>query len=478
MHPTQTPLKNHRHNMGYENLYRIGRGAAQVWQGNPGLSYLQQSFEQDQKRRDKEDADMQAELSKMNFSGVKVADMDYFNNKYKEVKNYQARISNSTSKDERMKLRSEMDLAKQRVMSEVEQSKAENQLGVEVGKLRITKPDDLSDTFVDDFKKWNSLSTFDPSYKDFTSKFTGTMLAPSFDITKFNDGILDKSVKPITPTEKQKRSGSYTYLEKTEGTELDPNLVYKNLELAATNDKKVLRAIMRSYPNAKPEEAVKMAADQLVKDNKEAYRKVKTQELGGQHDIRPSWSDLYGSYSDRHPDAATPSSYDVTTKTYRTDDGKINEKSTVHNFVTVSGNKSFAPTQLQNVYNLNNGKNESFSPSGDKLTITGVGEIVAKGGIRQRRVTVVDKDGQEYAFREQDIPVEIRASKGYKASIEASQKASQGTKTKKVDNSATSGNKVVSYSQAQEKGIEAVIKRSGASREQVIEALKAAGKLK
>ena len=102
---------------------------------------------------------------------------------------------------------------------------------------------------------------------------------------------------------------------------------------------------------------------------------------------------------------------------------------------------AFGLPQLESAYDISDGKNISKKalPS---IEITGMGYTTVKGGKKQLKVTLVDKDGKEYMINPSDVPVKTRMDKGYQAALKAVGAPPQADKPSVSSSKAMGGYKI------------------------------------
>ncbi|WP_312697037.1 hypothetical protein [Sphingobacterium mizutaii] len=267
-------------------LYGKGQGGAFVWGENTALKGLKEFQKQDQLRRMKEDAEIQESMSKISTDGARTQDLPEILTRYQGVKQTFAKLKGTTNPQERIKLQTEYNEKKMEVSRAVEASKTYAATLVEAGKLRLTRPDDLSDTYAKDFAEVSGLSVFDPKTPERVNAFMATAVAPKFDHMGYSKKILDRSVEQIQGKETTVRSGSLTRLQREEGEALNLDNVLNNSINAYTNDRDFKRYVDRTYKGQEPEDALKTYASELYTANKDAYNKVKVKDVASQWDQR------------------------------------------------------------------------------------------------------------------------------------------------------------------------------------------------
>lgn len=118
-----------------------------------------------------------------------------------------------------------------------------------------------------------------------------------------------------------------------------------------------------------------------------------------------------------------PSAKNFYTLPDKDNDNKQKLVATVEDYIPVNP-VSIGMGQVQNAYDIQSGKNVIL-PAKGSLEVIGAGHWPVKGGGKELRVIVTDKDGNEYAINERHVPVQTKAKKEYRAVIDKL----KGTKT-------------------------------------------------
>lgn len=244
--------------MGYENLYGIGRGSAQVWGRNVGLDYLQQTFDQDRKRREKEDAELQAQVSKIDISKVRQPDQEDAYAMYDNVKTLFRQYQNTTNKQERRRLESEMDNAKREVQDFVGLSQTTAQRELELYKVRTGKAKMHRD-YAPNYMALTSARIADPNYKTLAEKATGSIYAAEFDEDKFLKNVEARAVEQINDPKVLIRNiaGGGVQRYQMRGTKVNPEKLATQIIEEAKTDEGLRDQIIDRNPNLPFAEATK-----------------------------------------------------------------------------------------------------------------------------------------------------------------------------------------------------------------------------
>lgn len=257
-------------------LQGIGKGAAQVWGVNRGLQYLQQQYQQDQLRRQKEDAEIADQVSKINYDAARNADLPEILKRYGDIKNTFTRLRGTTDTMDRIKLQAELNEKKAELSRGVNLSKqAAQQLG-DLGKLRLTHADEISDDFTPNYKSLNELSVFDPKFTEVAERTASTALLPKFDQLSIAKKLADASVKKISESGvKSEKVGDGTSYYTESGQVLDKDALIDNTALEASRNRGMQSQIKKLYPDMPFVDAVKAYAEDLYEGMKGSYDEVK-----------------------------------------------------------------------------------------------------------------------------------------------------------------------------------------------------------
>ncbi len=254
------------------SIYGVGKGSAQVWGQNKALAGLQQQYQQDQLRKAKEDAEVADQVAKINYDAARTQDLPEILNRYNQIKNTFTKIRGTQDSMDRIKLQADLNQQKSELSRAVNLSKqAAAQLG-DLGKLRLTHADDISDDFTPNYKTLNELSVFDPKFTELAEKTASTALMPKFDQIAIAKKLADASVKKLPESDiKSERVGDGTAYYTESGQLLDKNALMDNTVLEASKNKGMQNQIKRLYPNMPFVDGVKAYADDLYNSMKGSY---------------------------------------------------------------------------------------------------------------------------------------------------------------------------------------------------------------
>lgn len=258
------------------SLFGMGRGSAQIWGQNRSLAMLQQQMQQDQLRRQKEDAEIADQVGKINYDAARTEDLPEILNRYGKIKNIFTQIRGTQNAMDRIKLQAQLNQEKAELSRGVNLSKqAARQLG-DLGKLRLTNPDEISDDFTPKYKTLNSLSVFDPKFTTLAEETAATALVPKFDELATMKKIADASVKKIPQSDiKSQKVGGGTSYYREAGQLLDKDAFATNIASEVAKSKGMQNQVKRLYPDLPFVDAVKAYTDDRYNGMKGAYEEMK-----------------------------------------------------------------------------------------------------------------------------------------------------------------------------------------------------------
>lgn len=255
------------------SLYGTGRGAAYVWGPNKGLQGLQQAYQQDQLRRQKEDAELADQVAKINYDSARDADLPEIMKRYEGVKNTFAKIRGTQNSMERIKLQSELNQQKAELSRAVAISKQAGQQEGELGKLPLSNPDNVSDDFVPSYSRLRKTSVFSPDYQKQAEYITANGIMPKFDSIGTAKKLADASIVNIPESGVKTQilpDGSKSYYTET-AKKLDKNALSENVARELQRNRGMRNEVARLYPDMPFQDAVKAYSDDLYEGLKGKY---------------------------------------------------------------------------------------------------------------------------------------------------------------------------------------------------------------
>lgn len=256
-------------------LFKNGGGEAIIWGQNKGLLGLERAYQQDQLRKQKEEAELADQVSRINYDAARNEDLPEIMNRYNGIKNTFAKIRGTQNQMERIKLQADLNQQKNDLTRAVMLSKKAAQDLGELGKLRLTHADEIGDDFVPNYKQLNSLSVFDPKFAELSERTASTAIVPKYDHISIAKKIADASIKKMDSGIKQEKVNGGTSSFREEVQTLDKDAVLDNVVLQAQQDKGLQRQISKLYPDVPYVDAVKAYADDLYQGMKGKYEDVK-----------------------------------------------------------------------------------------------------------------------------------------------------------------------------------------------------------
>jgi len=453
--------------VNWNAIYGINKSDAQVWQGNRGLEYLEQQDIAEQKRRQKEDAELANELGKINYDGAKPEDLPALLEVYNGIKQKSLAHSQAKTDAERIQLAHDTLAEKAKLSQMTAISKQNGQLDAEYAKLPLTKPDEIADGYVEMYKTFRGKSSFDPERTTLGENILKNGLRPKFDELKFIKEIAPLSVDKVQSEQKERTTsfGKQSYV--TEGESFNPKTLTKLITRQAAEDRGLREHIKKLYPDMKVTEATLAYSNQLASELAPQYI-VKDRVTGSKNNPDPRRS------GDGDGDNDYSGNVQIVPKTFYTK-GQYNSTTGQRDGVKPAAEfAKFATTnpvaittaQIDNLYDVGTGKNiRSKAIEGAK--VTGVGWGLTSSGEYQLRASIVDKDSKEYILRMKDVPLKAKEDKYMKSII-----SSLGNPPERKPKAGANPTKAKSYTSQQE----ALIKKNLSanpkySREEIIEAL-------
>ncbi|WP_298845502.1 hypothetical protein [uncultured Clostridium sp.] len=240
------------------NLYGTGKGEAFVWGQNRALGMLQQQYQQDQLRRQKEDAEIADQVGKINYDAARQEDLPELMKRYSDIKNTFSKYRGTQDAMDRIRLQADMNQKKADFSRAVNLSKQAGQQLGELGKLRLSKPDEISDNFGTNYKNLAGLSVFDPRFKELADQTSNTALAPKLDEIGIAKKIADASVNVLPQGQVKVQNlpdgGKSYYTEK--GKELSLDAIKQNAIAEAQSNRPLQRYLAKTFPGKTMAESI------------------------------------------------------------------------------------------------------------------------------------------------------------------------------------------------------------------------------
>lgn len=370
----------------YDQIYGIGKGDAQVLQGNAGITALRQQYAQDQTRRAADDKELSAELAKVNYDGVGAADTDYFIQKYADISKLSKSIS-SLPRNQQAGAINELQGQKRLFSSQVANAKTENQTQGEIGKDMAANPDKYSDEAPDLFKKMRGTSTLAPEYHTNTENFASKAHATNFDMNGFTDKVEKNSLKRVTnPIVKEAVPGGGHHYFQESGQLLDKQAYLNNFHTEVLGNNAARRAIDKITKDKYPEvtdaaERADLFANEQFETNKGRYALEKKNVSVKEPEHMTEYERQMLGLAKRRLDDKEGNSYvpdppkdkDIIMGDAPTD-GKPALTTNVKGYVPITASgKNFAGSTK--AISLKTGKLKKNLNSSDKYSIVGVGNV-------------------------------------------------------------------------------------------------------
>lgn len=250
----------------WSNIYGIGRGSAQVWGANPALEQLERQNYEEQKRREKENAELNAEMQRVNYDGARQEDIPVLIEGFNDVKKTFAELRNARNAQERIQLASQFADKKAKFTQMVGASKAAIKGIGEIDKLRLTKADELADDFGDRLKTLKGTSTFDKEFQTRIEQLTNNAFRPEFDEAKYAADRAKMFVSKVPESAIQTRTipgiGKQAFT--TSGDKLNKEAFAKAIITDAVDNKGLQYTIKKTFPDMPISQATVLYANQLA----------------------------------------------------------------------------------------------------------------------------------------------------------------------------------------------------------------------
>lgn len=406
--------------VNWSSVFGINKGGAQVWQGNKGLEYLEQQNYAEQKRKQKEDAELTAELASVNYNGARDEDVPVLIDGYNDIKKTFAQYRQAKNSKERIQLANEIESKKAKFTQMVGASKAAIKTIGEFDKLRLNKADDLADDYVENLKGVKGTSTFDTTFQDKVEKLTANPFIPKFDETKYFTEATKPFVEKVPQSAPILRTTALgKQLVETKGERFNKKGFIERVIQDAAKNKGMLSTIKGYYPDANIKDAVLDYATKLADQAEKQYvienKVVQSQnnptaiELERLRIAQSREARENGKGGDASTVAITPkvfmtSEFDVNTGKTTSREGARFEK-----FGTVNP-VAFKTPQLPSIYDVKKGKNVPNKVL-DKPSVTGVGYALVKGNKYQLKASVIDGNGDEFIVNYNELPLKAKEDK-------------------------------------------------------------------
>jgi hypothetical protein len=242
--------------MNWNNLYKTGSGGAYVWQGNAGLEQLRQQDFAERKQKQKQLEELSNDFSKVNLDGAKQEDIPDLTKQYDDIRKSLAVIDSTKDRNERIRLKADYSAKKMNLLNSVYNSKQELQKDAELYKIRLTKHDDLSEEFHNDFNTYRSLPSTDPRRKELEERMSQTMWRPKLDEIAFIKGIAPMVTESVTGQVKQSRYGDGVSFDRQDTEKINADKLKKIIIGKATSEKDTRRYIQSKYPDLPIDKAI------------------------------------------------------------------------------------------------------------------------------------------------------------------------------------------------------------------------------
>ena len=449
----------------------MGRGAAQVYDTSGPVNMYAKLMQQQQLKRAAEQKALTDELSKVSSEGIREADIPEFTQKYQEVKDFFGLKEGIRDRREKIKYDLEFNKKIQELKQITGDSKniAKNEQGFTNVLLNPAARERYTEDAVTKFQNSKKLSRKDPNFiRDYTvfehqvdvsntmkelADINKRILAPIQSVTEQEaarvgnvDGTFLRKVKRV-PVEEQALAFGMAM-------DVNPKLKAGILKLIPKNEgESDLEYKSRALPLLVAQVPAEEYGDQVFQRNKD----LTMQNLAIQRERRLAAKD--SGINEVGEVEVNKEFFGEGTTTATGKEIEKPVKTIGFDYFIKPTQKNFASSQLNNVLNLNTGKNQMMNAD-TNAALTGLGYTKTKGGKLQVKAVVVSGD-EEFVVNEMDLPIKVKNSDEYKAA-----KNKLNSEYKRLQQSKKS------YSASQEKLIIENLKANPSyTREEIIKAL-------
>lgn len=135
--------------VNWNAYYGVGKGGAQIYQGNPALDVLNQKIQQQAAQKQRDEANFMTNLSKVNFKGASNPDLPELQKQYQDILSTHAQLRATNNPQQRALLNQQLQEKMQSTMFSANQSVENNQRNQKVYDLALMPNANLSDGYHD-----------------------------------------------------------------------------------------------------------------------------------------------------------------------------------------------------------------------------------------------------------------------------------------------------------------------------------------
>lgn len=206
--------------MGFENMYGVGKGAAQVFNSSGIVNAYANQLQQQGLQRQKDQDAYAKELAALNFDGVRQADVATAQKKWSLVKDKYHELSKTDNDSKKLQIRSEIYAIKNDMTAFKKRSIDQQGITNDITKTPLTQNKwQIAPDFGESLKTRESLSIDDPRFAEYgVEKFQAQ--AKPLDLNKEADDMAKFSAKQVN-IEGTRGEGIDKKYTKTKGLQLD-----------------------------------------------------------------------------------------------------------------------------------------------------------------------------------------------------------------------------------------------------------------
>lgn len=255
--------------VNWNGIYGVGKGAAQVFQGNPALDDLRKNIALNQQRKAQEDAQFNAGLAKLNFKGAKNADFGELTKQYQDILNTHAQLRNTDNLAQRQQLQQQLQQKQQGLLYDINQSSEHNTQEQKLADVRLNPNADIVDDFIPKVSALQQMPSIGKGYNGYQNAYqqtTSNIFAPKWDAYKESADLakgLVNTGKPEIVETVDPRTGMINKAVTAKQT-FDKDAFITNYVARAAKSPQAARAAVLATGEQDPADAIYAQANQLA----------------------------------------------------------------------------------------------------------------------------------------------------------------------------------------------------------------------
>lgn len=255
--------------VNWQNYYNIGKGSAQVLQGNTALNDLKRNIALNQQRKAQEEAQFNSGLAKLNFKGAKNADFGELTKQYQDILNTHAQLRNTDNLAQRQQLQQQLQQKQQGLLYDINQSSEHNTQEQKLADVRLNPNADIVDDFIPKVSALQKMPSIGNGYNGYQNAYqqtTSNIFAPKWDAYKESADLAKGLVnvgKPQTVETVDPRTGMVNKSVTAKQT-FDKDAFITNYVAKAGNKPQAQKAAMLATGEQDPADAIYAQANQLA----------------------------------------------------------------------------------------------------------------------------------------------------------------------------------------------------------------------